>query len=76
VEQDRPSAIAAQLRAAGLRVTAEVEAYLGEDERVYVYDAGAQRLHEVDSPQDLGCDVSGHRSHLSRVIVHRVGCGW
>jgi hypothetical protein len=54
VEQDRPSAITAKLRAAGLRVTAEVEAYLGEDERVYVYDAGAQRLHEVDSPQDLG----------------------
>jgi hypothetical protein len=32
----------------------EVEAYLGDDERIYVYDAGAQRLHEVDSPQDLG----------------------
>ena len=32
----------------------EVEAYLGEDERIYVYDAGRQRLHEVDSPQDLG----------------------
>jgi hypothetical protein len=32
----------------------EVEAYLGEDERIYVYDAGRQRLHEVGSPQDLG----------------------
>jgi post-segregation antitoxin (ccd killing protein) len=32
----------------------DVEAYLGEDERIYVYDAGQQRLHEVDSPQDLG----------------------
>jgi hypothetical protein len=32
----------------------EVEAYLGDDERIYVYDAGRQRLHEVDSPQDLG----------------------
>jgi hypothetical protein len=32
----------------------EVEAYLGEDERIYVYRAGRQRLHEVDSPQDLG----------------------
>jgi hypothetical protein len=32
----------------------EVEAYLGQDERIYVYDAGRQRLHEVDTPQDLG----------------------
>src|SRR6266567_1964144 len=32
----------------------EVEAYLGEDEGIYGYDAGRQRLHEVDSPQDLG----------------------
>jgi post-segregation antitoxin (ccd killing protein) len=32
----------------------EVEAYLGQDERIYVYDAGKQRLHEVDTPQDLG----------------------
>lgn len=32
----------------------EVEAYLGDDERIYVYDAGRRRLHEVDSPQDLG----------------------
>jgi hypothetical protein len=32
----------------------EVEAYLGDDERIYVYDAGRQRLHEVDSPHDLG----------------------
>jgi len=31
----------------------EVEAYLGNDERIYVYDAGRQRLHEVDSPEDL-----------------------
>jgi hypothetical protein len=32
----------------------EVEANLGEDERIYVYDAGRRRLHEVDSPEDLG----------------------
>ena len=32
----------------------EVEAYLGQDERIYVYDAGRQRLHEVETPQDLG----------------------
>jgi post-segregation antitoxin (ccd killing protein) len=32
----------------------EVEAYLGQDKRIYVYDAGRQRLHEVDTPQDLG----------------------
>jgi hypothetical protein len=32
----------------------EVEAYLANDQRIYVYDAGRQRLHEVDSPQDLG----------------------
>jgi hypothetical protein len=32
----------------------EVEAYLGDDERIYVYDASKQRLHEVDSPEDLG----------------------
>jgi hypothetical protein len=31
----------------------EVEAYLGDDERIYVYDASKQRLHEVDSPEDL-----------------------
>ena len=32
----------------------DVEAYLGDDERIYVYDASKQRLHEVDSPADLG----------------------
>ena len=32
----------------------EVEAYLGNDERIYVHDARRQRLHEVDSPEDLG----------------------
>ncbi len=32
----------------------EVEAYLGNDERIYVHDARRQRLHAVDSPEDLG----------------------
>jgi hypothetical protein len=53
-----------------------VEAYLGDDERIYVYDAGAQRLHEVDSPQDLsdwladGVYVDAMRALGHKPILH------
>jgi hypothetical protein len=53
-----------------------VEAYLGDDERIYVYDAGARRLHEVDSPQDLsdwladGVYVDAMRALGQKPILH------
>jgi post-segregation antitoxin (ccd killing protein) len=54
----------------------EVEAYLGEDERIYVYDTGRQRLHEVDTPQDLaewladGLYVDALRALGQKPILH------
>ena len=54
----------------------EVEAYLGDDERIYVYDAGRQRLHEVDSAEDLrdwladGLYIDAMRALGHKPILH------